>query len=125
MYLNSTMSTIGNVAELFVILIIFLGILCMAYFVSRWIGTAGMKQQNDRNIRVIEGCRVGQNKIIQIVKVGNRFIVVGIGKDEISYLGEVEEKELTILNNEMKPLPEFKDILAKVKKKNPTKEKNE
>ena len=123
MYLNSTMSTVGNIVEMFVVLIIFLGILCMAYFVSRWVGTAGMRQQQDKNIRVIEGCRVGQNKFVQIVKVGNKFLVLGIGKDEISYLGEVEEQDLIIPQNEMKPLPEFKEILAKVKKKGPTEEK--
>lgn len=125
MYLTSTMNTVDNFMHFIVVIFIFVAILVAAYFVTRWIGTAGMSQYCNRNIRVIEGCRVGQNKMVQIVKVGNKYFVLGIGKDEISCLGEVKEADLAIAEDEIKPLPEFKDILAKVKEKIPTNKNKE
>lgn len=125
MYLTSTMNTVDNFMHFIVVIFIFVAILVAAYFVTRWIGTVGMSQYRNRNIRVIEGCRVGQNKMVQIVKVGNKYFVLGIGKDEISCLGEVKEADLAIAEDEIKPLPEFKDILAKVKEKIPTNKNKE
>lgn len=125
MYLTSTMNTVDNFLQFIAVIFIFVAILVAAYFVTRWIGTAGMSQYQNKNIRIIEGCRVGQNKMVQIVKVGNKYFVLGIGKDEISCLGEVKEEDLAITEDEIKPLPEFKDILAKVKEKVPTKKNKE
>ena len=125
MYLTSTMNTVNNFLQFIAIIFIFVAILVAAYFVTRWIGTAGMSQYHNKNIRIIEGCRVGQNKMVQIVKVGNKYFVLGIGKDEISCLGEVKEEDLAIAEDEIKPLPEFKDILAKVKEKFPTNQNKE
>lgn len=125
MYLTSTMNTVDNFLQFIAVIFIFVAILVAAYFVTRWIGTAGMSQYQNKNIRIIEGCRVGQNKMVQIVKVGNKYFVLGIGKDEISCLGEVKEEDLAITEDEIKPLPEFKEILAKVKEKVPTKKNKE
>ena len=99
MYLTSTMNTVDNFMHFIVVIFIFVAILVAAYFVTRWIGTVGMSQYRNRNIRVIEGCRVGQNKMVQIVKVGNKYFVLGIGKDEISCLGEVKEADFIFTNS--------------------------
>lgn len=99
------------------VLFVFVCILIVTYFVTRWIGTVGQTQYGNRNIRVIEGCRVGPNKMVQIVKVGSKFYVLGVGKDEISYIGEMEEEELSMTENTLSPLPEFREILAKAKEK--------
>lgn len=125
MYLTSTMNTVDNFLQCIAVIFVFVLILVAAYFVSRWIGTTGMSQYQDKNIRIIEGCRVGQNKMVQIVKVGKKYFVLGIGKDEITCLGEVKEEDLAITEDEIKPLPEFKEILAKVKEKIRTKKNKE
>lgn len=120
MYFLSTMNTLDNFLQFISLIVVFVFIIVAAYFATRWLGTAGAKQYQNRNIRIIEGCRVGQNKTIQIVKVGKKYFVLGIGKDEVTCLGEVDEEDLTITEEEIKPLPDFKEILAKVKEKVPT-----
>ena len=118
------LDTGNNVLQLLAVMIVFILILVVAYFVTRWVGTNEGKTFFGKNIRVIEGCRVGTNKFIQIVKVGNKFLILGIGKDEISYLGEVEEEDLAIAEDGVRPLPDFKEILTKIKEKSfPTKKK--
>lgn len=124
MCLFLTLDTGNNILQLFAVMTVFVLILVVAYFVTRWIGTNQGRNFFGKNIRVIEGCRIGTNKFIQIVKVGNKFLILGIGKDEISYLGEVEEQDLAITEDGVKTLPDFKEILAKVKQKSfPTKKK--
>lgn len=125
MYLNSTLNTLNNFFQLVVLVIVFLVIMIVAYLVTRWIGNINNGQQNNKNIKIVEGCRVGQNKFVEIVKVGDRYFVLGIGKDEILCLGEVKEEELNITEDTMKPLPDFNQILLKMKeKKFPTKKNN-
>lgn len=116
MYILSISNTTDNILQFIATVIMFIMVLVLAYFVTRWVGSAGQKQYADKNIRVIEGYKVGPNKMLQIVKVGNKFFVLGVGKDEISYIGEVEEEDLTITEDN-KPLPEFSEILAKAKEK--------
>ena len=121
-------SSVGKFGENFLqflaTLFIFVLVLLVAYFVTRWIGTVGQGQLGNKNIRVIEGYKIGPNKSIQIVKVGNKLFVLGIGKDEISCLGEVEEEDLAITEDTISPLPDFKELLAKAKEKVPTKKNN-
>lgn len=127
MFILSITNTGDNFLQFISVLFVFVVILIVAYFVARWIGAQGQGrgQFGNRNIRVVEGYRMGPNKTIQIVKVGNKFFVLGVGKDEISYLGEVEEEDLAITEDTMKPLLDFKDFLAKAKNKVPTKKNKE
>lgn len=117
MFMLSITNTTNNFLQFIATLIMFVLVIVAAYFMSRWVGTIGQNHYGARNIKVIEGSKIGPNKMVQIVKVGSKYFVLGIGKDEISYLGEVEEEDLTIAENTIKPLPEFQDILAKAKEK--------
>ena len=117
------LSVMGNSFENFIqflsLIVVFILLLVVVYFVTRWIGGMEQRQYGNKNIKIIEGSRVGPNKVIQIVQVGKEFFVLGIGKDEISYLGEVKEEDLTISEENIKPLPDFKEIQAKAKEKIP------
>ena len=117
------LSVMGNSFENFIqflsLIVVCSILLVVVYFVTRWIGGMEQRQYGNKNIKIIEGSRVGPNKVIQIVQVGKKFFVLGIGKDEISYLGEVKEEDLTISEEKIKPLPDFKEILAKAKEKIP------
>lgn len=124
MYLNSTLNSIDNFFQFIILIIVFLVIMVVAYYVTRWVGSMGNAKMNNKNIRIIEGCRVGQNKFVQIVKVGSRYFVLGIGKDEISCLGEVKEEDLVITEDTVKPLPDFNQILTKMKEKTLLTKKN-
>lgn len=125
MVLLSITNTGDNILRFIGTLFVFVMVLVVTYFVTRWIGQTSQGKLSNRNIRVVEGCRLGQNKSVQIVKVGNKYLVLGVGKDEISYLGEVKEEDLAITENKVKPLPEFKDILDRAKEKIPTRRKKD
>lgn len=66
-----------------------------------------------RNITVIETFKLTTNKYIQIVKAGEKYLVIGIAKDTITMLTELSEEEIQFAE-EAGPT-KFQDILEKAK----------
>lgn len=99
-------------------LIVFLLVLGITYIVTRWIGSYQKVQLKNRNMQVIETLRISNNRFIQLVKVADEYLVIGLGKDSIQLLSKLDEKSVQVLN-----LPEetkqesFQDILKKMKAK--------
>ena len=80
----------------------------------------------NRNIQVIETFRISNNKFIQIIQVGNKYLLVSVCKDTMNTLAELAEEDLT-----WKPSTEefqgkkmnenFQEILNRLKDKIPRK----
>lgn len=117
MLLSFNTNSLSSFLELAGIFIVFLLVLGSAYFVTRWFGANGSIQDKNKNIKVIETYRISSNKFIQIIKIGDKFIAVAIGKDQVEFLTELDESQLDIKEQEIKPLPDFKEILTKVTSK--------
>jgi flagellar protein FliO/FliZ len=111
-------STINNIAELFGLLIVFVLILILAYYTSKWIGKAGtgMTAKN-HNITIVETLRLSQTKCLQIIKVADKYIVIAVSKDHIEYLTEIDGEKLDISASGTQA-PSFKEILTKIKSGN-------
>ena len=124
----NTVNAIGmlkSVGELIVLIVVFLFVLALAYGTSKLTAKYQMKMMRNSNIEIIETQRLANNKLIQIVKVGDKVIAVGLGKDEVTYLTEVDpeviikEKEISS-NTEpaaMKSQQNFQDTLHHFLKK--------
>lgn len=111
----------GNALEgfiqLVVVLIMFLFVLALAYLTARFAGRFQSNIQSRSNIRIIETARLGNNKYVQIVKVGSRYIAIGVGKDTIAFLTQLDEDELNLEALDEKTKGSFKDILSQLQKK--------
>lgn len=109
-------SRTNSFIELIGLIFIFIFILIAAYFVSKWVGISGVKQAYNKNMRIVETLRVSPGKYIQIVKTGSKYLVLGISKDHIEYLTELEEEQLE--HTEMPEINQvnFRDIFEKIKK---------
>lgn len=75
-------------------LLVFVFVLILTYFTVRWVGAFQKVQGVNKNFEVIETCKVTNNKYLQIVRVGTRLFLIGIGKDEIEYLAELSESDI-------------------------------
>ena len=51
-------------------------------------GRVYKKQTYNKNIEVVESYRIAPSKFIAIVRTGSKYLVIGVGKDEISKLSE-------------------------------------
>ncbi len=117
MVLLSRSNALEGVIQLLVVLIMFLFVLGMAYLAARLTGRFQSNIQSRSNVKIIETTRIGNNKYIQIVKIGSRYAAIGVGKDDITFLTELKEEELNLdaLGNNTKG--SFKDILSQLQKK--------
>lgn len=125
MVILSRSNTLEGVIQLLVVLIMFLFVLGMAYLAARLTGRFQSNLQSRSNVKIIETTRIGNNKYIQIVKIGSRYAAIGVGKDDITFLTELKEEELNLdaLGNNTKG--SFKDILSQLQKKKDENETDE
>ena len=126
MYLSKSNGGINGIINIISLLLIFALVLLLAYVTARFIGKYQNNILNNKsNIRVIESFRLGGNKFIAIVKIGEAYYAVGIGKDEITMLDKVNPDELNISESgDNSQKIDFKEILSQIKDKE-SKDKNE
>ena len=87
--------------EFVVVLIVFVAILVITYYTTKWIAGYQKKSQGGSNLEVIETLKITTNKYVQIIRAGkNKYLIIGIGKDEVHMLGELTENELNELKNQ-------------------------
>lgn len=111
-----TVSTVSNVLQLISLVIVFIIILVVSYYTTRWIGSTSAGRAKQNNIKVIETYKLAANKYIQIIKAADKYFVIGVSKDNIEYFTELEEDKIEFFEPTVAPV-DFKDILAKVTKK--------
>lgn len=125
-------SAIGSFIQLLGVLIIFVFVLIITYFTTKWIGSYQKVNYQNKNLQVIESIRMGSNKLITLVKAGEIYLVVAVGKDEVTLLAELTEEQLTEVpafssgevgfSTDKKAVQEnFQEILNKVKEHFPKK----
>ncbi|WP_051689300.1 flagellar biosynthetic protein FliO [Butyrivibrio sp. AE2032] len=101
--------------QLVFMLLIFVAVLAATYFFTKWIAGFQKEKQTTGNIEVIETARISATKYIQIVRIGQRYMAIGVGKDEITNLGEVSREDLNFREEDSETNMSFKDILEKFK----------
>lgn len=93
---NNWSSTLGMLGQLFFLVIIFIIILFMAYYCTRWIAGSKLRFRKNSNFEIVESISVGYQSTIQIIKVGEKFLLIGVTKDNISFLSEIEKDSIKI-----------------------------
>jgi len=76
-------------------LIIFAGILYLAYISTKLLGKRfSLGNQGSKNMKVLESMPVGQDKMLFIVKVGEKTMLMGSSKDHMEYLCDLADADL-------------------------------
>ena len=111
-----TVSRADSYAQLMTVLVIFLFVLALTWFVTRWIADYQKGKSTNTNMELLESFRLSNNKCIQIVRIGNKYLALAVCKDTVTMLAEIPEEELKL--SEGTSMTGFKDILNRVQKKN-------
>ena len=85
-----------GVAQFLTVLVLFFVVLALTYFTTKFVGNYQKLQGYSRNFEAIETYRVTGNKYLQIVRVGRRYYLLAIGKDEVSSIAELSEEDLDL-----------------------------
>jgi flagellar protein FliO/FliZ len=103
-----------------VLIIIFILILVLAYFATKFIAKYQGNMINSKsNIRILESFRVSGNKFIAIVKIGEGYYAMSVGKDEMHLIDKLNPDELKLgENGSIKAAgdkPDFNELLVRLK----------
>ena len=82
--------------QLVTVLILFVIVIAMAYFVSKWLAGYQKAKHFGANVEVIESCRIAPSKFISIIRVGEKYLAISVGKDEIHVLAELDKDDIII-----------------------------
>ena len=100
------------------VLILFVFVLLITFWVTKWIAGYQKGRAINANMELIETFRLTNNKYIQIIRVGQKYLAVAIGKDSVTMLAEVPEEELILSSDDGGAQAGFKELFEKVQKKN-------
>lgn len=94
-------SSLESFIQLVGALLIFAFVLVITYFTTKWIGGYQKQQMSGRSFQVIDTVRIANNKYVQILKLGDVYLVVAVGKDEVTMLAKLTEEEIGLTEEQL------------------------
>ena len=82
---------VSSSAQFITVLLIFLFVVAITYFTTRYIAGYQKNLIRTGNMELVESLRISNNKYLQIVKTGNKYLVIAVCKDTVTFLTELEE----------------------------------
>lgn len=76
------------------VILVFIFVLGLTYLTTRFVGSYQKTKSAGRNFEVIETCKITNGKYLQIVRVGEKYVVIGIGKDSITSICELSAEDI-------------------------------
>lgn len=99
------------------VLVLFVLVLLVTYFVTKWMATYQRGRISNANLEVVETISLANNKYLQVLRVGQKYLAVAICKDTVTMLTEIPEQDLILSDGSVSKTMSFKDILDKMQKK--------
>ncbi|SHE59792.1 flagellar protein FliO/FliZ [Thermoanaerobacter uzonensis DSM 18761] len=81
-------------------LIVFLLVIGVAFYITRFIGQSTLRYTRSTNLQVIDYIILGRDKGLYIVKVGDKFLLIGVSNSSITYLTEINKEDIKTLSND-------------------------
>lgn len=118
MLLTSLNSKTNTYLEFLTILIIFIFVLFITWWTTRWIARVQKGQMNGgTNMEIIETMKISPDKYLQIVRAGEKYLLIAVGKSEVHMITELNGDDLTFKDEAVTNM-DFKTIFDKVKNLN-------
>jgi len=107
-----------SIAELVVLLIVFALILVACVFTTRFVAGRQIQRGRNGNFKPIETYQIAQNRYLQLVKIGTRYFVISVTKENVNFIAEMKEEEISVDQaNGFGAQKTFRDMLAEFKVK--------
>ncbi|MBR1700986.1 MAG: flagellar biosynthetic protein FliO [Lachnospiraceae bacterium] len=90
----SVLLSAGSFAQFLTVLVIFIAVLGVTAWATRWMANYQKQQNENGNIEILETVRITNSKYIQLVRVGATYMAIAVCKDTVTMLGEVPASQL-------------------------------
>lgn len=81
-------------AQFITVLVIFVIVLAVTALTMKWVAKYQRQQGESSNVQVIETSRIANNKYVQIVRIGEKYMAIAVCKDTVTMLGEIPREQL-------------------------------
>lgn len=100
------------------VLLLFIFVLLITWGTTRWIAKIQKAQgiSKGRNLELIETISLGNGKYAQILRAGEKYVLMAIGKDEVHMLTELNADELNLEDDVANTSYDFASVFDRVKK---------
>ena len=98
-------STFGMIGQFFLLIVVFAVILFLAYFSTKWIASSRMGLKKNSFIKLIFNMPLGAGNSVGVIKVGERYFLIGISKENINCIAEIDGNEIPDSENETVKFP--------------------
>lgn len=112
-----SLTTSNSIWEFFGLVILLAIILIATYYTTKFIGKAKAGQLKGGNFELIDTYQISPGKMLQIVKIADKFIVIAVGKDTVEFITELDESQVKIKEVQSGERQNFKKILETMKEK--------
>ena len=122
MILLTESGQVDSFVQFVTVLLLFLVVLLITYGVTRWISGIQKTQMVGRNMEIVDTMRISSSKYLQIVRAGEKYLVIAVCKDTVTMLAEIPKESLELQDNSQMNgyYPGFREILEKIKNQNLT-----
>ena len=122
MILLTESGQVDSFVQFVTVLLLFLEVLVITYGVTRWISGIQKTQMVGRNMEIVDTMRISSSKYLQIVRAGEKYLVIAVCKDTVTMLAEISKESLELQDNSQMNgyYPGFREILEKIKNQNLT-----
>ncbi len=123
--LTAGMSDRDNLLQLIGVSILFIFILAVTYYTTKFVGGVKLRISKNSNFKILETYKIASNKYLQLIQIGTRYFVISIGKDDVRILTELNENEVK-RQEELKPqITNFTELFHLLIKKQKEKNKSD
>ncbi len=114
MVLAQVSSRAESFMQFLTVLLVFVLVLALTYLTTRFVGSYQKTRSINRNFEVIETYKITNGKFLQLVRVGEKYIVIGIGKDSVTNICELSADDIKeVPEQSVQGFESFRSILEK------------
>lgn len=118
MIILTASGSLESFVQFITILLLFLFVLVITYVVTRWVSGIQKIQMTGKNMELVETMRISNSKYLQIVRTGEKYLVVAVCKDTVTMLTELSADEISLGSEVEENSLSFREILDKMKHPN-------
>ena len=118
MIILTASGSLESFVQFITILLLFLFVLIITYVVTRWVSGIQKIQMTGKNMELVETMRISNSKYLQIVRTGEKYLVVAVCKDTVTMLTELSADEISLSSETEENSLSFREILDKIKHPN-------
>ena len=86
-------NAVNNFARFITMLIIFILVLLLTYYTTRFVAGAKKGSLKSANMEILECLQLGGGKCLQLLRIGSRYVVLAVSKEHVEMLTELDADE--------------------------------